>query len=239
MKLIGIMGKPGSGKTTFSNYLGNKDNVGVIHVDSLVAEVKKKYFKMILQPKENNTTENAKNNPKLKVEVKEMFYKNKILFKLWLKIRSMFVQKELENKINELKLDGKDLIVIDDLFLTSHKKLFEKCDRLYVLDRDYLERRNGLRQRDGLTRKELRVSDIPYSVGNIKIPSGDNVINIFNNGTIEDLEKKAEEEYEKIGEISFDERYKIKSPEIRLKTVAKSIGKSRKAVNQEHLKSND
>ena len=51
MKLIGIMGKPGSGKTTFSDYLGRKDTVGVIHVDDLVADIKKKYFKFFLQPK--------------------------------------------------------------------------------------------------------------------------------------------------------------------------------------------
>ena len=55
MKLIGVMGNGGSGKTTFTNYLDNKDNVGVIHVDDLVGEVKKKYFGAFLQPKENNT----------------------------------------------------------------------------------------------------------------------------------------------------------------------------------------
>ena len=31
MKLVGVMGNGGSGKTTFTNYLENKENVGVIH----------------------------------------------------------------------------------------------------------------------------------------------------------------------------------------------------------------
>ena len=51
MKLIGITGKPGAGKTTFSDIYASKDNVGVIHVDDLVAKVKKRYFSMFLQPK--------------------------------------------------------------------------------------------------------------------------------------------------------------------------------------------
>ena len=39
MKLIGVTGKAGSGKTTFSNMLAEKDNIGVIHVDDILKQI--------------------------------------------------------------------------------------------------------------------------------------------------------------------------------------------------------
>ena len=143
MKLIGIMGKPGSGKTTFSDYLGCKDTVGVIHVDDLVADIKKKYFKFFLQPKENNKTENVKNNPKLKAGIKEKFYKNKFLFNILMKLRTKLIEKELLKKIEDFKLDGKEITVIDDWALPYQNKIFHKLDKIYTLERDFLERRDG------------------------------------------------------------------------------------------------
>ena len=43
MKLIGVMGNGGSGKTTFTEHLDKRENVGVIHVDDLVGEIKRKW----------------------------------------------------------------------------------------------------------------------------------------------------------------------------------------------------
>ena len=41
------LGEANTLETTFSDYLGRKDTVGVIHVDDLVADIKKKYFDAI------------------------------------------------------------------------------------------------------------------------------------------------------------------------------------------------
>lgn len=41
MKLIGITGKAGAGKTTLSDMIAKHQNVGVIHVDELLKKVKK------------------------------------------------------------------------------------------------------------------------------------------------------------------------------------------------------
>ena len=191
MKLIGVMGNGGSGKTTFTNYLDSKKTVGVIHVDDLVGEAKKKYFKAFLQPKENNTTETTKSNPKLKTEVKAFFYKNKFAFKFLMAVRSKLVEKELNEKIAELKISGKRVIIIDDWALPTHKKLVPKLNQIYFLKRGISTRRDALRK-------------------NIEAPKGAKVSVIYNNGTFEDLFQKAEEEYEKIGELTFDERYSLK-----------------------------
>ena len=85
MKLIGVMGNSGSGKTTFTEYLGTKPSVGVIHVDQLTGEVKKKYFRPFLQGADKNTTEATKTNPKLRPEAKAIFYKNEFLFNMLIK----------------------------------------------------------------------------------------------------------------------------------------------------------
>ncbi len=48
MKLIGITGKTGSGKTTLSNMIAINENVGVIHVDEIrgkLQNVMQKYDK--------------------------------------------------------------------------------------------------------------------------------------------------------------------------------------------------
>ncbi len=211
MKLIGVMGNSGSGKTTFTDYLANKKTVGVIHVDELVGELKRKYFKPFLQPEANNTTESTKKNPKLNINIKEFFYKNKYTFKFLMFIRSKLIENELNNKIQELKLQGKKVIMIDDWALPTHKKLIPKLNQIYFLKRGIATRRDALKERDQLTKHELRVYDIPYATKNIDAPKNAKILTIYNNGTFEDLFQRAEEEYEKIGELTFDERYSLKT----------------------------
>lgn len=75
MKIIGIMGMGGAGKSTFTEMLGKKEKVGIIKVDDLVGEAKKKYFRAFLQSQENNTTEVTDENPKLNNSIKKSFFK--------------------------------------------------------------------------------------------------------------------------------------------------------------------
>lgn len=209
MKIIGIMGNGGSGKTSFADALASKKSVGIIHVDDLVGNVKRKYFKLFLQPNKNNTTESTEKNPKLKSGTKQAFYKNKITFNLLMKIRSMLVYPQIEELLSEFKKEGKELVVIDDWVLSTHKKLMGKINHIYMLDRNYFARRSGMKQRDDLSLKELKVSDLPYALGFVKIPQGDNVTHINNNGSLEELQEIARGECSKYIAPTFDERYKI------------------------------
>lgn len=226
MKLIGVMGNSGSGKTTFTEYLGTKSSVGVIHIDSITSEIKKKYFRPFLQGKEKNTTESTKNNPKVKTGAKAIFYKNKLMFLLLMKIRNKLIGKELERQIEELKRDGKSLIVIDDWALPTHKKLLPKFSHIYAMKRRFLDRREGLRERDNISLKEVKLYDIPYALRFIKIPKQNNVSHIYNYGSIEDLYASAEEVYKSIGELSFDERYSLRG-KVNFRDVAIKLGKIR------------
>lgn len=210
MKLVGVMGNGGSGKTTFTEHLDKRENVGVIHIDDLVGEIKKKYFKMFLQSKEHNTTESTKQNPKLKSGAKKIFYRNKYAFKFLMTLRSKLIEKELNRQIEEFKSNGKGVIVIDDWALSTHKKLFPKFNHVYTVERPYLSRREGIKKRDDLSMQELKVNDLPYALGFLKTAIGDNTSIIVNNGSIKDLQNKADMEYEKLGELTFDEKYSVR-----------------------------
>ncbi len=222
MKLIGIMGNAGSGKTTFTEHLDKRKNVGVIHVDNLVGNIKRKYFKLFLQKKENNTTPTTKANPKLKSRWKNLFYKNKFLFKILMTLRSKLVEKELNKQIEEFKRDGKKVIAIDDWALPYHKKIFSRLDNVYTIERNYLTRRDGLKKRDDLTLNELKIYDLPYALNFIIPPTGKNTKIIKNNGTIKELQDKADTEYEELGELTFDERYTYRS---KVETLVNSLSK--------------
>ena len=170
MKLIGVMGNSGSGKTTFTTYLEGKKTVGVIHVDELVGNIKRKYFYIFLQPKEKNSTDRTKENPKLNTNVKEFFYKNKLAFKFLMFVRSKLIEEELNKKIQEFKSIGKKVIFIDDWALPTHRNLVPKLNQIYFLKRGISTRRDALKKRDDLTNRELKIYDIPYARKNIDIP---------------------------------------------------------------------
>ena len=228
MKLIGVMGNSGSGKTTFTEYLETKASVGVIHVDSITSDIKKKYFRPFLQGKDKNTTESTKNNPKVKMGAKAIFYKNKFAFNLLMKIRNKLIGKELEKQIEEFKRSGKKVVVIDDWALTTQKKLLPKFSHIYAMKRRFSDRRKGLTQRDAISIEEAKLYDLPYALRFIKVPKQLNVTSINNYGTIEELYASAEEVYQSIGELSFDERYSLRG-KINFRDVAIKLGKIRES----------
>ncbi len=231
MKLIGVTGKPGSGKTTFSEHLKKRENVGVIHVDDILGNLKKKYFGAFLQSSQTTTTiEDTKNNPKLKASFKEIFFKNKFAFRLLMALRSKLVENELKLQIENFKSNGKKAVIIDDWNLMSHKSLNGKFNHIYVINRNFVERRRGVKERDNASLRELKIIDLPYALGVVKWPEGENVSKIENNGSIHDLQNIADLEYEKFGELTFDERYSVKSTPV--DTLFHNMNKLPQAVSQ-------
>ena len=257
MKLIGVMGNSGTGKTTFTEYLSTKPTVGVIHVDKLTGEVKKKYFRMFLQGNDKNTTETTKTNPKLIPGAKAIFYRNKTMFNILMAIRNKLISKELNKQIDDFKKQGKSLVVIDDWAITTQKELMPKLSHLYFMQRGFGERREALKARDNITTKEAKLYDIPYALKFIKPPrlnksvkakfykglekeikphKGDRpeleVTYIANNGTIEELYAKAEEVYRQRGELTFDERYSLRG-KVNFRDVAIKLGKIKELNEKE------
>ena len=160
MKLIGITGKAGAGKTTFSDYLAqNSKDIGIIHVDDLIKELKLKYFKFLM--KKDNKGEKVKVDSRLK----KFLYKNKIIFSAFMKFRAKLISPSLKRRIKELS--DKRIILIDDIFIKYHK-LYKDLDKIYVLERAYSNRREALIQRDGISKEEIMAYDLAHYRGNYK-----------------------------------------------------------------------
>lgn len=189
MKLIGITGKAGAGKTTFSDYLAqNSKDIGIIHVDDLIKELKLKYFKFLM--KKDNKGEKVKVDSRLK----KFLYKNKIVFSAFMKFRTKLISHSLERRINELS--DKRIILIDDIFIKYHK-LYNDLEKIYVLERAYTNRREALIQRDGISKEEIMAYDLAHYRGNYKEIKGDiRVTKIENDGDKEKLKQKARKVYE-------------------------------------------
>lgn len=221
MKIIGIIGKSGAGKTTFTEMLEQNNSVGIIKIDDFVADSKKKYFRLFLQPKENNTTEVTQKSPKIKSAIKKFFFKDKFRFNILMKLRSRMVKSRVERSLNEYRKQGKELVVIDDWMLLTHKWLTNRLYKTYRIERSFISRRLGLKERSDLKIEEMKIDDLPYALKFFKDP--DSVIPIKNNGTKADLKQKATEICKSVITPSFDEKYKVKIDESMIKQENKHI----------------
>jgi len=220
MQLIGITGKSGSGKTTFSNILAEKTNIGVIHIDDILTQVKLKYFKLFMN--KNKDGEKTKVNSKLKM----ILYKNKILFNLFMKFRAKLIEKALDQEIKRLMQEGNDTIIIDDIFIKYHK-IYEQLSKVFIVRRPYIDRQQAIKERDNLTKKEIVASDIAHYKENYKeIKVGKNVEVINNTGTQEELSDKVQKIYEQ-QLINFKDKYKENVPDKAIRNIKTNSAKNR------------
>ena len=200
MRLVGITGKAGAGKTTFSNILANKNNIGVIHVDDIVKKMKSKYFSMFMKKDKNGK------RTKINSKLKKILYGNKILFNLLMKLRAEFVEPYLLEEIERLKSEGKETILIDDIFI-RYEKIYDRLSMIFIVNRPYAQRKEAIIKRDDLTLEEAVAADFADFKGSYKeISQKSNTIKIVNNGTEEQLRKKAQEIY-KQHFMNFRKRY--------------------------------
>lgn len=189
MKLIGVTGKSGAGKTTFSNIMAQYKDVGVIHIDDLLREIKLKYFRSLMQ--KNNKGEKIKVNSGLKI----LIYNNKIIFNIFSKFRAKLLKKRINNKIQELQKCGKKTIIIDDIFIKS-LHIYDDLDNIFLIERNYVNRKQALKERDNFTLQDIVASDMAHFKRIYKeIHKNSKVKKITNKGSKEELFIKAKETY--------------------------------------------
>lgn len=205
MKLIGVTGKSGAGKTTFSDMLAENSNIGVIHIDDILKEFKLKYFKPFLSQDKNGE------KTKINSNLKKMLYSNKFIFDLFMRFRAKLIEKTIDKEINRLVQEGNDTIIIDDVFIKYHK-IYKEFSKVFIVRRPYTERVQAIRKRDDLTKKEIVATDIAHHKENYKeIQVGNNVEIINNNGTQEELSHTVQKIYEQQF-INFKNKYRENIP---------------------------
>lgn len=212
MKLIGITGKPGAGKTTISNMLAEHKDVGVIHVDELVDEVKLKYFKFLM--KENADGKKVKLDPKLK----KALLQNRFLLSLAMRFRARTLKRALETRIADLQKEGKQAILIDDWFL-KYLSIYKDLSFIILMERPFVQRSNSVIERDKVTKEEVVIGDLGLRTGNYrKFLRSAKLVKINNNLTKAELRERCEQLYkERIskGEKTPENKWKVEGIEFK------------------------
>ena len=207
MKLVGITGKAGSGKTTFSNMLSENSQISVIHIDDILKEIKLKYFKLFM--KRNSQGEKTKVDSGLKA----VLYKDKILFNIFMRFRAKLIEKPLMSEIQALQELGNKIILIDDIFL-QYQKCYNDLSLVILMERPYKDRKVSLIERDNLSKEELVAYDMAHSSGNYKdLTHSNKTIKITNNQNKESLKNTAQQIYQEYFS-TFQDKYKFAIPEV-------------------------
>lgn len=205
MKLIGVTGKAGAGKTTFANYFEKKSNIGVIHVDDIMNEFKKRRFSLFMKDdKHGEKTE-------IKSGLKFFIYNNKFLYNALMKIRAFMLKNEIKSRIDGFKAEGKDFVFVDDVYL-SYLTNYKDFDKVYYIRRPYFTRLDAIKKRDECDKRTLVASEIAFKKKNYNVNLIDPRIEIVDNeyGSLEEYEAFLEQEYDqKYKQYNFDDWIKV------------------------------
>ena len=134
MKVIGITGSSGSGKTTITKIFGKQSKAKIIDADEVVKELSVPHTDYMQKIKENIGEEFFEENGYLnKKKLAQTIYTNKnILEKLNL-LTFKYVVEEIERRVNEIKKFEEVSIVIIDAPLLIESGLDKICDYIIAV----------------------------------------------------------------------------------------------------------
>lgn len=235
MKLIGITGKSGTGKTTLSRMLERDNSIGVIHLDEAtnMTEIKRKMPRAIVdkEPHPNTQGENFMILRGRAKKIRNIISKNNVLNKLYSKMlywpRRMLVNKAVDKEIR----DGRNTIIIEGSYLGDFP-IYNKLDYLIELEVPFVEREERVKKRkDIIFDKTTMVKrDIGFrNAQRYRKKSNKQVDEKINNtGSKENLQKIADKIYseqivvkEPKGNETMQDKYggyKIITPEMEIKS---------------------
>lgn len=204
MKIIGVTGKSGAGKTTLTDFLGERSNVGVIHLDDIFTNIKETKFRNHIKGRNKN------NSPKiLSHRLRFAIANNRLLFKISMFSKRMLMKKKIEEQIKQFKSKGKDAVVIEGVHLKDMTN-YRMYDKVIYIRRPYAAREKDLLERDGISKLEILERDLPYR-RKFSTEDWKNFDYIVDNveGT-EELRAISQRMYNEIvGMKTFDDRYAV------------------------------
>ena len=197
MITIGVEGKPGSGKTTMSTYLGSlSPKIAYIGVSKIVDDKGLTRFRDFAlacgNAVLNRTIAKRQKRYSRKINGEEDRLANKIktpaIFKLAIKAYFGKVEKEINRQLAECEKRGVEVAIVDYALLNVTNKWKDFDYRVWV-HRDEAARREALKSRDNRDDENVSLVSSFAEFDVVKYGDGD-VIEIRNDGSIDDLKRK-------------------------------------------------
>lgn len=190
MKIIGITGSSGAGKTTVCTLLEEKYNAEIIEADKVAKKLSRKgtmYFNSIVDTFGNSIVnkEGELNRKKLADIIFEDESKREELNKLTF----MYIVEEIKKNINKL---GKKQIIVIDAPLLYESRLNEICDFVIAVVSERNKQITRITIRDGVSQEEAERRLNAQNTNEFYIDNAEYVL-YNNDDNMEDLQKQLEQ----------------------------------------------
>lgn len=191
MKIIGLTGKTGSGKSTVSQILSEK-GYGIVDADAVARKVVEVGSPLLKILAENFGSEVI--NPDGSLNRKELSKRGFATKEATEKLNSLMhpmITEYMENEVERLHNDGFENIIIDAaaLFESGFEK---KCDKVFVVTAPYDVRLERILSRDNLTEEAARLRMDAQKCDEYYDEKADFIIRNYEPYKLEDEVRKAE-----------------------------------------------
>lgn len=200
MKIIGITGPSGAGKTTLSTILKNNYNASIIDADAvakkLSTDITSEYYKEMVKLFGKSTLQENKQLNRKKIA--SIIYSDREKKRALNKLTFKYVVDDINKQIGELLKSSQYEYLGIDVPLLYEAKMEKICDCVIAVVAEDKEKVSRICRRDNIS-EELAKKRLEIQNNNEFFVSKADFV-IYNDGSLEKLEKSLEEIIDKIWE---------------------------------------